>query len=121
MAVKKTKTTKKATAATTTRKAKVNQEKKLRCGGKTCSITGCKRRYKAKSYCASHYREWRHGKFGSRRYKTCRDKTCFLPATMNRHGFCENHFQNYYVKGIEQAKEAAPAKTDAKPAAAASA
>jgi len=36
------------------------------------------------------------------------------PMAMNRHGYCEEHFQNYYVKGIAVSKVAAP---DAKPAA----
>lgn len=115
MAVKKTKA---AVKSTTTRKAKAPKSKvaqSLRCGGKSCSITGCKRAYRAKSYCGLHYREWRNGKFGHRRYKTCRDKTCRFPMAMNRHGFCEEHFQSYFVKGIEQAKEPAQANPTAKP------
>ena len=80
-----------------------------------CKMTGCKREYKAKGYCREHYRQWRHGKFGQARYKCCGDLGCFKPQVMNRHGYCEEHFQNYYVKGIAVAKPVVP--TAAKPAA----
>jgi hypothetical protein len=29
--------------------------------GKTCSVAGCKRGYRAKGYCFFHYKKWRHG------------------------------------------------------------
>jgi hypothetical protein len=83
---------------------------------KVCKIASCKRGYKAKGYCKFHYKEWRHGKFGVARYKPCKDMNCFKPMALNRHGFCEEHFQNYYVKGVEQAKAPAPAKPTEKPA-----
>lgn len=86
---------------------------------KACKVASCKREYRAKGYCASHYREWRNGKFGMARYKACSDMMCFKPMATNRHGFCEEHYQNYYVKGMEQAKvaaEAAPAKDEQKAA-----
>src|SRR5688572_19591583 len=38
-----------------------------------CKMKSCKRGYKAKGYCKTHYREWRHGKFGQARYKECAD------------------------------------------------
>jgi hypothetical protein len=101
-----------------TAKAKRTKAKDAR----PCRITGCKREYRAKGYCRSHYRQWRNGKFGVARYKTCNDHTgCRRPMALNRHGFCEEHFQNYYVKGLEVAhapKPEAP-KKDEKPAAAA--
>ena len=111
-------------ASSTPKKAKTKVEKPLsqesgRCGGKSCQIKECKRQYRAKGYCKFHYSEWRAGKFGHTRYKTCADKNCRLPIVNNRHGFCEDHYQNYYVKGIEQAKEEAPAKPATKPAVAA--
>lgn len=90
--------------------------KALRCGGKSCQIKSCKREYRAKGYCGVHYREWRHGKFGRARYKTCSDKTCRTPMAHGRYGFCEEHYQNYFVKGIEQDKAPAPEKPAAKPA-----
>lgn len=78
---------------------------------KHCKVASCKRGYRAKGYCTSHYREWRHGKFGVARYKTCSDFECRKPMAKNRHGYCEDHFQNYYVKGLEvhKAPTAAPA------------
>lgn len=91
---------------------------------KACKVKGCKREYRAKGYCKAHYKKWRHGELGKKRFKACKDASCFKPMAMNRHGFCENHFQNYYVKGIAQAKAPAPEKPAAKkeetPAAAAS-
>src|SRR4051812_37888335 len=72
--------------------------------GKVCKMTGCKREYKAKGYCVSHYKKWRQGELGKKRYKACKDFNCFKPMALNRHGFCEEHFQNYYVKGMEQAR-----------------
>ncbi len=73
---------------------------------KTCKMKSCKRGYRAKGYCVSHYREWRNGKFGIARYKVCSNSECKKPQGVNRHGYCEAHFQNYYVKGIEEAKPA---------------
>jgi hypothetical protein len=72
-------------------------------------MKACKRRYKAKGYCVAHYRMWRHGAYGKKRYTCCHDIGCFKPMGMNRHGYCEEHFQNYYVKGMEVTKVAVPA------------
>jgi len=77
-------------------------------GERKCKMKACKRSYKAKGYCVTHYKEWRNGKFGRARFKTCKDSNCFKPITLNRHGYCEEHFQNYYVKGVKAVK-AAPA------------
>jgi hypothetical protein len=123
----KTATAKKETAkkATGTKsaaaKAKAPKKKTVRAAAegaapaKRCQIGSCKREYRAKGYCATHYREWRHGKFGRARFKTCKDFGCAKPMARNRHGFCEEHFQNYYVKGMEQTKipAAAPAAAPA--------
>lgn len=102
--------------------AKAPKEHKSRCGGKVCKIASCKGEYKSKGYCVAHYREWRHGKFGKTRYKICSDTNCKKPKGLNRFGFCEEHYQNYYVKGVAQAKPVAkPAEEKAAaPAAAAS-
>ena len=93
-------------AAPKTRKAP-----KARKAGKSCKVQSCKRTYRAKGYCSAHYRQWRHGKFAKARYTSCHDYGCHKPMAMNRHGFCEEHFQNFYVKGLEQthAPVAAPA------------
>jgi hypothetical protein len=90
-----------------------------RCGGKSCKIKNCKRTYKAKGYCRAHYKMWRRGAYGKTRFTACKDHGCFKPMATNRHGFCEDHFQNYYVKGMEQVKVEAPAKKEEAPAAAA--
>jgi hypothetical protein len=81
---------------------------------RACKIKGCKRVYRAKGYCRAHYKKWRQGEYGKKRFKPCKDQSCFKPMAMNRHGFCEDHFQNYYVKGIAQAKAPAPEKPAAK-------
>lgn len=94
--------------------------KTLRCG-KSCTIKNCKRQYKAKGYCKTHYKKWRLGEYGKARYKTCVNRDCHAARVRNRHGFCEEHFQNYYVKGMAQTKAPAPEKPAAKPASAAAA
>jgi len=86
-----------------------------------CKIKGCKRAYRAKGYCHTHYTQWRHGKYGMGRYKICRTMDCRKPKGLNRHGFCEDHYQSVYVKGEKTAKpEAAapPAPKEEKAAAA---
>lgn len=77
-----------------------------------CKLESCKREYKAKGYCKTHYREWRHGKFGNARYTACSDIGCFKPMATNRFGYCETHYQAYYVKGLAP-KTAAPAEEKA--------
>lgn len=116
---------KKTTAKKAPRKAKVEAagseakatrraKPKSRMGGKSCQVGGCKRSYKAKGYCKAHYRQWRHGKFAKARFTRCHDYGCNKPMAMNRHGFCESHFQDFYVKGMEQHHApAAPAKAPA--------
>lgn len=91
------------------------REAKSRCGGKTCQIQNCQGEYKAKGYCRKHYKAWRQGEYGVARYKTC-GETCRKPKALNRHGFCEEHYQNYFVKGME-APKAAPAEKPAEKAA----
>lgn len=85
---------------------------------KACKMASCKRRYKAKGYCVSHYREWRHGKFGKVRYKQCSDQNCAKPMVRNHYGYCEDHFQSIYIKGevVKKAAPEAPAKTETKTA-----
>ena len=91
---------------------------------KSCRIKSCKREYRAKGYCSTHYRKWRQGAYGRARYTCCSDYGCFKPQGLGRHGYCEEHFQNYYVKGMEVTKvpvaapapAAAPAKAEEKAA-----
>lgn len=75
-----------------------------------CKIAKCKREYRAKGYCNVHYKKWKQGEFGLARYKTCKSPECRKPIVQNRHGFCEDHFQSIYVKGVAAPKPAAPAK-----------
>ncbi len=86
----------------------------------SCKIKKCKRSYKAKGYCVAHYKQWRNGKFGLSRYKTCGQMDCRKPMTKNRHGYCEDHFQAIYVKGTMSAAAAPEKKKEEAPAAAAS-
>ena len=80
-----------------------------------CKISKCKRPYRAKGYCQSHYKMWKRGEYGLARYKTCKANDCRKPMTLNRHGLCEDHFQSIYVKGVAAPKPAAtpaPAKEE---------
>lgn len=103
----KTTTTKSATTAAAATAAKPAKTARAKKSTKTkdarpCRVTSCKREYRAKGYCKAHYKQWRQGKFGVARYKTCNDNSdCRKPMALNRHGYCEAHFQNYYVKGME--------------------
>lgn len=73
---------------------------------KSCKVSSCKREYRAKGYCNTHYKKWKKGAFGLARYKTCGDLDCRKPMVVNRHGYCEDHYQNYYVKGMAVTKAA---------------
>jgi hypothetical protein len=77
-----------------------------------CKIKSCKHEYRAKGYCQKHYKKWRQGQYGLARYKTCHEMDCRKPMTLNRHGFCEAHYQNFYVKGMKPAVVEAPAKEE---------
>lgn len=92
------------------KKAEAREEKR-------CQIKACKREYRAKGYCRVHYKKWRQGEYGVARYKTCKSSDCRKPMAMNRHGYCEEHFQNYYVKGMEVAHAPKAEKPAAAPAA----
>ncbi len=65
-----------------------------------CKVNGCKRPYKAKGYCKVHYKKWRHGQYGKMRYKCCKEDGCFKPMALNKHGYCEKHYEDFYVKGV---------------------
>ena len=81
----------------------------------TCKVKSCKRTYRAKGYCVAHYRKWRHGAFGIARYKTCSSTDCRKPMVVNRHGFCEEHFQKFYVKGESASVATTQEKSTATP------
>jgi hypothetical protein len=56
-----------------------------------CSVEGCKRPYRAKTYCVVHYNTWRRGEMESHkaRYKACSKEGCKKPA--GRWGQCDEH------------------------------
>ena len=56
-----------------------------------CSVEGCKRPYRAKGYCVTHYQKWRRGEIEGHktRYKTCSKEGCRKPA--GGFGVCDEH------------------------------
>jgi hypothetical protein len=60
-------------------------------GTAKCSIEGCKRPYRAKGYCVTHYKLWRRGEMEKHRprYKTCSKEGCKKPA--GGFGVCDEH------------------------------
>ena len=56
-----------------------------------CSVEGCKRPYRAKTYCVTHYKLWRRGELEGHkaRYKLCSKEACKKPA--GRWGLCDEH------------------------------
>ncbi|HZA52329.1 MAG TPA: vegetative protein [Myxococcaceae bacterium] len=80
---------------------------------KTCSVEGCKRPYRAKSFCFFHFKKWRQGELPHGRYKTCSKAECRKP--MFRRGLCEAHF-NEALKKTTEAAPAAPPPAAAPPA-----
>jgi hypothetical protein len=60
-------------------------------GEPKCSIDGCKRPYRAKGYCVTHYKKWRRGELENHkaRYKLCSKEGCKKPA--GRWGICDEH------------------------------
>jgi hypothetical protein len=56
-----------------------------------CSKEGCKRPYRAKGYCVTHYKLWRRGEIEGHkaRYKLCSKEACKKAA--GRYGLCDEH------------------------------
>jgi hypothetical protein len=56
-----------------------------------CSKEGCKRPYRAKGYCVTHYKLWRRGELEGHkaRYKLCSKEACKKAA--GRYGLCDEH------------------------------
>lgn len=77
---------KKAAPATATARKLSREESK-------CSVEGCKRPYRAKTYCNVHYKAWRRGEMEKHpaRYKICSKEACRKP--MVHEGLCEEHFK----------------------------
>ena len=70
-----------------------------------CSVEGCKRPYRAKGYCVTHYKLWRRGEIEAHhaRYKTCSKEGCLKRVAA--HGLCAEHAGA--GKGGEEAAPAA--------------
>lgn len=68
-----------------------------------CSVANCKRPYRAKGYCVTHYKLWRRGEVEGHkaRYKICSKEGCKKPA--GRYGLCDEH------RGGKEGEAAAPA------------
>ncbi len=82
-------------------------------GKKTCSVQGCKRPYRAKSYCFFHYDKWRDGALPHNRYKTCSKEEC--RKRVFKGGLCEAHYNESTGKAPAAADKAAPAAAPASP------
>jgi hypothetical protein len=56
-----------------------------------CDVEGCKRPYRAKGYCVTHYKKWRRGELEAHRarYKICSKEACRKPA--GAWGLCDEH------------------------------
>ena len=56
-----------------------------------CTVEGCKRPYRAKGYCVTHYKTWRRGeiKEHTARYKTCTKESCRKPRFVG--SLCAEH------------------------------
>ena len=74
--------------------------KEVKAVKKTCKMKSCKRPYRAKGYCTTHYQEWRKGGLPKPRYDTCNfgvkklkrgeKKECL--KRVSRSGLCEEHY-----------------------------
>ena len=74
-------------------------------GKKACSVAGCKRPYRAKSYCFFHYKKWRQGELPHSRYRTCSKAEC--RKAVLKGGLCETHYNEVYKKADAAAPAAA--------------
>ena len=68
-----------------------------------CSKEGCKRPYRAKGYCVTHYKMWRRGEMEGHkaRYKTCSKEGCKKPS--GAWGLCDEHRGGAKAEGGEAA------------------
>jgi hypothetical protein len=75
--------------------------------GNPCSVKDCKRPYRAKGLCVTHYKLWRRGELEGHkaRYKTCSKEGCRKPRALG--GLCAEHAGKGAAEGAEAA--AAPA------------
>lgn len=71
--------------------AKKKAPEKAAANKPACQIKDCKRPYRAKGYCVTHYQNWRRGEIeGHRaRYNICSKEGCRKPT--ERGGLCAEH------------------------------
>lgn len=90
---------------------------------KKCRVSGCKRPYRAKGYCKTHYRLWRRGTIAKKpgvkapRYRLCGKEDCKKPTFAG--GLCQAHYDEVFKKQAAKPAEAAatPPEAPAAPAA----
>ena len=78
---------------------------------KKCKIEGCKRPFRAKGYCVTHYKKWRRGEMPHARFRWC-----FTPECKNREfarGLCKDHYEKKYAGKKPTPVEAPPAAAPA--------
>ncbi|MBI4516261.1 MAG: hypothetical protein HY699_10660 [Deltaproteobacteria bacterium] len=73
----------------------------------SCKAANCGKDVKGKGYCSRHYAQWRKGKLGKPRYKTCHEENCRKP--ISRRGLCQDHYTAKFTK--KKAEAAATAAT----------
>ncbi|MHA7633007.1 vegetative protein [Corallococcus sp. M7] len=66
-------------------------------GKKACTVEGCKRPYRAKSYCFFHFKKWRQGELPHTRYRVCSKPECRAKVGPKA-GLCEKHYAETYKK-----------------------
>lgn len=76
-----------------------------------CSIEACKKPYRAKGYCETHYKKWKSGELPKPRYKTCLQEGC-RKKRYESSSLCEEHLK---AKLGKPEAPAAPAKTEEAP------
>ena len=66
-------------------------EKNTETAATKCSMEGCKRPYRAKGFCVTHYKLWRRGELEGHkaRYKTCTKEGCRKPREFG--SLCAEH------------------------------
>jgi hypothetical protein len=75
--------------------------------GKCCSVENCKRPYRSKGFCNTHFKKWRRGEMDKKpRYKICAEENCRGPIF--RKGYCEQHYKAWSAskKGEDKGPEA---------------
>jgi hypothetical protein len=85
-------------------------------GKKTCSVTGCRRAYRAKGLCFFHHKKWRRGEMEGRpgRYPTCHKENCHKKVVAR--GLCQEHLDAWKASRKSAKLAAAPAAAPAAPA-----